>query len=217
MAENDPNNPAPPAAPPATQGDPSAAFQRLLERNNSDALRLAEQLYRENHDYRERNRTLQGQLPAQGAVVLSSEDAARWQQYTQLGAIPDLQTAIQERQTLQTELATLKQDAVLRDVADTAKVKFSVLKTVGAGLEYVIKDETVSGKPAKVVYIKDGETETKLDDYANTHWADFLPALRAQTETPRPAIGTPQRVQTQQQQTQAQTPQQTDPRRRVRL
>ncbi|PDW02288.1 hypothetical protein [Candidatus Viridilinea mediisalina] len=63
-----------PASDLASQGEALAGLQRLLERQGGDSGRVAELLYRENYELRERARQLSERLPAQGAVVL---DAAR--------------------------------------------------------------------------------------------------------------------------------------------
>jgi hypothetical protein len=177
------------------QDDQGAAdrqqLQGLLARHNNDAMAVVATLLSENHSLRDERRQLRGQIPAQGAVVLSGEQATAWQAYQQLGAIADVQTALTERETTQKELATLRQDLLLRDVASLAKFDLDVLKTIGGNLSYVIKDATENGKAVKQVLVKDGETETPIEKYAEAKWGKFLPSLK--TETPaRPAIGTPQ-------------------------
>lgn len=182
----------------------------ILERHGSDAIKLAERLAtREGDNYalreerrqlKEQLEQLRGQIPAQGAVVLTAEQASTWQTYQQLGAPDALTTQLKERETVQSELASLKQDLTLRDVASVAKYDLDVLRTLGGDLTYTIKDEQVNGKPEKRVYVKDGDKETLLADHAKAQWAKFLPSLQlADATPPRPAIGTPQnRTQPQQ-------------------
>jgi hypothetical protein len=202
--------PAPAPAPPSADDRPNV--QGLLQRHNNDAMAALLTVLTENHSLRDERRQLRGQLPAQGAVVLSPEQATTWQTYQQLGAPAEVQTALGERETVQKELATLRQDLVLRDVAGAARYDLDVLRTLGGSLTYVIKDEPVNGKPAKVAYVKEpgaagsgGDKETPLDKYAEATWAKFLPSLKlADATTQRPAIGTPQARTPQQQQQPAQ-------------
>jgi hypothetical protein len=159
----------PPATPPAA--DPLAAFNNLLGRS-SDAAALARQLFDENYQYRRKIETLQSQVPGQGAAVLTPEQAAAWQAYQQLGAPDQVQTTLQQAQTL-------KRDLELRSVSDTAKVSFDVLKTLAGNLAFEVRDEQVNGAEAKVVYVKDADgKDVPLDTYATQKWAAFLPALR---------------------------------------
>lgn len=192
----------PPAAPAATgatpplPADPTAAFNRLLDRHERDGVQLARQLYDENYRYREQIRALQGQLPAAGAVVLPPEQATAWATYQQLGAPDALRTALAERQQFAADVQTLRQETTLRDVAAIQGYDLDVLRTVGGALSYVIKDETKDGKPARVVYVKDGETETPLSQVATQQWVKFLPALAPQGGsvrhgTPAPRGATP--------------------------
>ncbi|HEU4327373.1 MAG TPA: hypothetical protein VFS21_29820 [Roseiflexaceae bacterium] len=196
--------------------DPTQAFQNLLARNNNDGIRLAEQLYRENHDLREQRRTLQGQVPAQGAVVLTGDDATAWQGYRQLGDLTAVQTAIQERATAQGELAKLQRSVTLRDVADLAGYDREVLTTIGGELTYIIKDEQVEGKATKQVYVKDGDQETAITKYAEQKWQKFMPSLKLAPATGgAPPRGTPAPTTrtTQGQQQQGQQPAGEAPRR----
>jgi hypothetical protein len=190
--------PAPASAPAPNDDRPS--IQGLMQRHNNDAMGVITTLLTENYGHRDRIRQLQSQLPAQGAVVLTSEQATAWASYQQLGAPDALTTQLKERETVQGELATLKQDLLLRDVAAAAKYDVDVLRTIGGDLTYLIKDEQVNGKSEKRVYIKDGDKETLLADHAKTQWGKFLPSLQLADATPaRPAIGTPQARTPQQQ------------------
>lgn len=161
--------------------NPTASFQRLLERHNQDALAMAQRLFDENYQYRERIRTLEAQAPAQGSVVLSAEEAGRWAQYQQLGSVETVQQGLQQRDQFQGELAGLRRAETLRSVAEVAGYKPGVLgnldrmaKAEGKDLAFEVRE--VDGK--RVAYVKDGTTETTLTDYANQQWADFLPALQ---------------------------------------
>lgn len=171
---------------PPAGSDPLAAFQNLLNRS-SDAAALARQLFDENYRYREQLRDAQRQVPAQGAVVLTPEQAQAWAAYQQLGAPTEVQTQVQQAQQL-------KRDLELRDVASAAGYSIEVLRTLAGDLAFEVKDETKDGKAVRTVYVTpQGGQATPLETYASTQWAAFLPALRPQAaaagQTGAPAIG----------------------------
>jgi hypothetical protein len=165
-------------------GDDRQQLQGLLQRHNNDAMAVIATLLSENHGLRDERRTLRGQLPAQGAVVLSGEDVTRWQAYQQLGAVDALAQQLQAAQTTQTELAGLKRGAQLRQIAEVAGYKESVLgKLPGVDkLAFEVREAQKDGKSEQTVVVKDGAAETPIAQYAETHWSDFLPALQAQTQ-----------------------------------
>src|SRR5689334_22896879 len=98
-----------PATPPA---DDRQNLQGLLARHNNDAMAVVATLLSENHSLRDERRQLRGQLPAQGAVVLSTEQASAWQSYVQLGAVDALTQQLQGAQAAQTELASLRRESL---------------------------------------------------------------------------------------------------------
>jgi hypothetical protein len=159
-----------PAAPPAP-ANPSVAFANLMERS-SDAASLARQLFEENFRYRTELRELQGRVPAQGAAVLTAEQAQAWAAYQQLGAPEAVATTIAAHGSLQRDLQ-------IRDVAAASGYQLDVLRTLAADLAFEVKDETKDGKAVKTVYVTPkGGQATPLETYASEQWAAFLPALR---------------------------------------
>jgi len=171
----------PPAAPPAA--DPAAAFNNLMARS-SDAAALARQLFEENFRYRTELREAQRQLPAQGAAVLTPEQAQAWAAYQQLGAPDQVQTTIQQAKQLQRDLD-------LRSVSDASGYKFGVLKQLAGDAAFEVRDETKDGQQTKAVYVKVDGKDVPLETYATEKWADFLPALKpaAAGQVGAPAIG----------------------------
>jgi hypothetical protein len=168
-------------------------IQGLLDRHQGNAMGVIATLLSENHGYRERNRQLQGQLPAQGAVVLTSEQATQWTAYQALGAPDALTTQLQGATTAQAELARLQRERMVASAAEAAGYKASVLSQLpGADkLTFEVREAEVDGKKVKNVIVKDGDKETPLADHAKNQWADFLPALQAQqTQTQTPPAGT---------------------------
>ncbi len=172
-------------------------LQGLLTRHNNDAMAVIATLLSENHSLRDERRQLRNQLPGEGNLVLSGEQAQQWHAYGQLGALADVQAALKERETAQSELKTLKRDLELRDVAAAAGYNLDVLRTLAGEAAFAIKDEQKDGKAVKVVTVKDGDKEIPIEEYAKTNWAAFLPALKPAVEQPQRAIGTPRTPQRQ--------------------
>jgi hypothetical protein len=100
-----------------------------------------------------------------------------------------LTSALTERTTLQTQLSGMQREKLIGDVAGVAGYKASVLGQLpGADkLTFEVRESTVDGKQVKAVVVKDGTAETPLTQYAQTHWADFLPALQSAPVQQQPA------------------------------
>jgi hypothetical protein len=163
----------------------NSSFQRRLERFNNDAMLMANELYRENYRERESNRRLreqvtelQGRIPAEGAHVLTGDDVARWQAYTQLGQPTELQQRIEAGTTAIQERDSLRRDTAIRQAADVAGYKPSVLARLAGDIPITIRDNNGQNE---VVVTVDGK-DVQLTVYAEQHWADFLPALTAQSQ-----------------------------------
>lgn len=172
----------------APQGRLSAA--ELLARYGASPERLAAELELargDNYTLREQKRgltteleSLRARVPGEGAIVLTGDDAAAWGAFKELGKPDEVKAKLGQVETLSGELAGLKRDATLRDVAGAAGYKFTVLKQLGADREYELRDVTdPQGKAAKAAFIKDGDTFKPLAEFAQAAWADFLPALQA--------------------------------------
>lgn len=163
------------------------SFERLLERHGNSATTVAQLLFTENKELRDKARQLESRLPAEGALVLSGNDVAAWQAYQTLGKPDDIKQGLEERTQLQGQLSGAQRAETLRTVAEAVGFKPTVLtnldrmaKAEGKELAFTVRDEQRDGKAIKVAYVKDGQTETALTDYAQSNWADFLPALSAQ-------------------------------------
>ena len=177
--------PAPAPTPVGAPADDRQNLQGLLQRHQGDAMAVIATLLSENHQLRDERRTLRGQVPAQGAVVLSGEAATQWQAYQQLGAPDALTQQLQAAETARQQLAGLQRSQLIRDVADAAGYKPAVLaRLAGDTLAFAVRETTVDGKVAKTVVVTDGDTEQPLADYAKTQWADFLPSLTAAAPPP---------------------------------
>lgn len=160
------------AAAAATGSDPIAAFNNLMARS-SDAAALARQLFEENFRYRTELREAQSKVPAQGAAVLTAEQAAAWAAYQQLGAPDAVQTTIQQAKQLQRDLE-------IRDVAAASGYTLDVLRTLAGDLAFEVRSETKDNAPVQAVYVKVDGKDIPVEQYATEKWAAFLPALRPQ-------------------------------------
>lgn len=178
---------------PADKGgnDPTQAFNSRLTKMNGDAMALATQLFDENFRLREQKRTLvteadelKKKLPADGSVVLSADKAKDYEAYQSLGKADELKTRLDAHTTLETEVASLKKKEVLRSVAELHGFKVSVLEdrdTAAGGLEYVKKQDA---QKREVYYVKEGDKETPVNEFAETNWADYMPSLKAEQAPP---------------------------------
>jgi len=187
MAADDPND----------KPDPAQAFQSRLTKMNGDAMALASQLFDENfrlrEDKRELNKSLkeaQAKIPADDHTILSPAKAQEYEAYKVIGKPQEIQDRLDAHATLETQLAEMKQKDVLREVADLHGYKLSVLldrdKAAG-GLKVEIKDDA---KGVKTAFVKDGDKEAPITEFAQQHWADYLPSLKVETATqPRAGNG----------------------------
>lgn len=171
--------------PPPQKPTPSA----LLAQFNNDALRMAERLADvlidnqkqrdELRGLRAQNRELKERAILDGMTALSAEDAALWEAYRALGEPPTIKRLLDEHTQATTEMAAMKRAETVRQAAEIAGFKPSVLAKVAGDLPIELRPVN-GGKPLAVV-IADGE-EKALEDYAKDAWADFLPALRQQAQ-----------------------------------
>lgn len=167
-------------------GEPSRASD-MLDRYGRDALKLAEKLAEvqsDNYSLREKNRTLRQELKdtaakaaPDGAVLMTAEDAAALGAYRALGTPDALKGAQAAATEAQDKLAGLQRDATLRDVRDVTGYDLDILRDIGgAEWQYSIKDEGTEAEPQRVVYVKDGDTEQRIDQHPKVQ--RVLPALK---------------------------------------
>ena len=189
-------SPAPAPAPaPADQGTGTDALNRalagLLSRHGStDAVAL--HLLNENHALREQRRTLQGRLPAEGAVVLSPEQAQQWQAYQQLGDDP---AALRTRLEQGAQAAEREQARELAQVSGANPDILSDLLRV-TGLRAEVRDVPAAGdQPARrEVHLlgAEGQDQGELRAYVQQHRAAYVPALFPATPPQGGTVVSPQ-------------------------
>lgn len=161
------------------------AFEKLVARKGGDSNAVALMLFDENKRYRDTINDLRGKVPAEGAVVLAGADAQAYEAYKALGKPEEVKAAIEKRDQLQGQLDDVTRDATIRDAAAAAGFKFSVLserdkvarKVDGKTLMFAVREVERDGKRSNVAFVKDGDTEKPLSEYAAEKWADYMPAL----------------------------------------
>lgn len=148
------------------QNEVPQGLATMIAKNNNDALKVAEILHGDNYQLREKNRQLQAQMD--GAVILRDGDKTTWDAYQALGA-PG-------------EIATKLRQSDIEKVAGKAQYNPTVLarldEMAGGRLQYETKLETVDGVQMERVFVRDGDIEQPLHEYAAATWAEFLPSLQ---------------------------------------
>lgn len=159
-----------------------ASLQRLIERNSGGVDGVAQLLFRENHDYREQLRTLKAQLPPEGAVVLTGDQVQAWQAYTALGDHATLGTQVQELTQARQQLAALQQQITLNEASQLLGWKAAALQRLARADGVAIEIEERDG--SRIPVVRESERKTiPLAEWAQQHWAEFLPALGTTTST----------------------------------
>ncbi len=118
----------------------------------------------------------------EGKTVLDTEQAGMFEQYKKLGALQDIEKALQERDASKAELTMMKRAQQVRQVAEKMGYNPNVLAQLDTvdSLTYEEKTVVQDGKNVQVVMVSGGKAEQPiaLQEYAQAHWADFLPALQ---------------------------------------
>ena len=189
--------PTPPAPAPTETDALNRALAGLLGRHgSSDAVAL--HLLNENHALREQRRTLQGQVPAQGTVVLTPEQAAQWQAYQQLGTDP---AALATRLTDGTAALEREQGRTLAEASGANPVVLTdLLRQAGLRAEVREVPATATTPATRAVHVLDaqGADQGELRAWATQHRAAYVPSLfpasapaQGTVVTPQAGAGTP--------------------------
>lgn len=195
LFNTDPDNPGGGGGNPAP--DPSAAFQRLLEKNNNDGVRLAASLFDDNYRQREQIRQLTAKMP-EGSVVLTGDDAKDWTAFKALNVeMKDVKAAIKDAPDLRKqnkELAAMEQYRELAEIGlDGKKLKVSVLKDLlnkypDATFRFATEKAQDGKTDVRKAYIKsaaDG-TETDFATFSAQNLTDYLPSLKVDAGAEQP-------------------------------
>jgi hypothetical protein len=163
----------------SVQDQVEQAFKKLRKRFNDDTAGLARQLFNENHDLREKNRKLTEQLPGEGAVVLTKEQASQWAAYQALGSPEAVQGIAQERDSLKSQVEQAARRETIAKAAQAHGFNLAALERLAGDVELELRKDA-DGKEAAIVKA-DGK-EVALDAYAQEQWQPFLPALQVQQQ-----------------------------------
>lgn len=132
-----------------------------------------------NRELRERLEEIEAQLPPDGAIVLTEEEAKVWESVQGMlepfeGNPEKLAEALKEHGELRAYKETQEKTNKLGEVSEAAGgFSVDILKQLGPDLEYDIKE--IEGKKAVFVKHKEGDVtkETSLDEYAKSKWKAF--------------------------------------------
>lgn len=120
------------------------------------------------------------------ATILSKADAERFEAYKKLGKPEEIQAALTERDTLNTEVSEARFDRKLSPVQEATGLKAAVLKKLAKtdGVDFEEKEVEVGGEKKKQWFAKfkdgDKEVEKNLDEFVDTNWKEFKPSLMAE-------------------------------------
>lgn len=169
--------------------DALKSFNKRLEKMDGNATGMAMMLFNENYQLRDKLRTTEGKVSPEGATVLTGDDAKAWEAYKVLGKPDEVKQGLDERTQLQTQVTEALRGETLRSVAEAAGYKPAVLaqldrmaKASGKDLAFEVRDVQVDGKTVRAPFVKEGDKELGVTDYAAANWGDFLPALAIQSQ-----------------------------------
>jgi hypothetical protein len=168
--------------------DASAELTRRLAAAEGSASVVAQQLANENHQLRVSERKqadeitrLQAELkeakklaPAEGAVVLTKEDAATWEALKVLGKPEEIKTKLESVPALEKKIADAERQTIILKAAEAEGYQAEVLAPLvgDSAIEFKIVDKK------EVPFIKDGETQVRLSEHIEAKHSVYLPALK---------------------------------------
>jgi hypothetical protein len=167
-----------------TQAPPKPS--ELVERYNGDALRMAEKLadvLTDNHKLRGEKADLKKKQTPDGAVILTGDDAAKWNAFNELGTPEELKTIKATGEAAIAERDELRAQATIAKAAELTGYKTKVLSDLAKSKGFTIEVEG-DGEAAKVTArYKDGDKDkaVPLNEYVETSLSDYLPSLQADT------------------------------------
>jgi hypothetical protein len=194
--------PAPPAAPPVVPPVPplppeaQPGYQSLIGRYGGSSDAVATLLYNDNYQLRKDKSELEKQVPKEGMVVLSKEEADALQKFRELGEFDAVKQGLEERDTYKTAAQEATRNEELRKVADALKWDFDVFKDLNGligEVSYEMKPVTRGNQSVNVPYVKfkenDADKELTVEDYVSQKKPQYLKALQVDTGPARPGNG----------------------------
>lgn len=123
---------------------------------------------------RETNRELRAKVPADGAVLMTPEDAAALEAYRTLGKPEDVQSKLSAAEGTSAKLAGLERTERFRAAAEAHEYRPGALVKLPSLIGKEIEAREVDGKPA---YFVEG---VALPEFIAAHDPEFLTALQSQ-------------------------------------
>lgn len=184
---------------PAGRSGPSAIAQGFLTRYGTLEAAL-QALADENFQYRERHRKdkeqiegLELELPEEGAVVLTGDDAKAWTAFQELKLKPEeVKAAIAKRDELQKKVETSEREKLYAEAAQAVGYKPSVLSDLAESKQLHVEMRDVSVEEngqtvtRKVPHVRPRAEEkaqlVPLAQHVEQHLKDYLPSLKADAQ-----------------------------------
>lgn len=175
------------------------------ERFSGDAMRMAEkfaEFQEDNYQLREKNRQLKADLdaaakrvPADGAVVLSADDAKAWDAYQKLGTPADVEKAVTDGKTSGEKLAALERNESVRAAAAAEQLNADALLALPNLPAITLKDVKDGEATVKRAFVTiEGGQETALRDFGKQTYAALWPAVEATGEQQQAGAGSGRKV-----------------------
>ena len=161
-------------------------IERLIERlGKGDERSTIDKLLDEAAEARKRIRDLETAQPPNGAVILTGDDAQRWQQYTDLGTPDELTTIKQERDTFATDLRQSRRAAAIREAASAEGLNADKLdkllpRLLAEDASIEVREVKDGDKMTKQAFVSHGDTTTRLIELDGV--ADVLDALKIEPQ-----------------------------------
>lgn len=163
-----------------TSSDDAARIADLnakLAQHNNNWQRLAESQHSRIFGLRQRAQKAEAEAPKDDETIVKKATADLLKTYKGLGTPEEIQGKY-------SELAELVKYQMVSEAAQVAGMNPKVLSRLLPGDAVLEIGEATDddGNAKQIVTLREGETKTNLDRYAQTNWPDFLPALSAQTD-----------------------------------
>lgn len=170
-------------------------FIRYQEIGSPEDIRKKQtDLVNDNGKQRDQIRALEGKVPAEGAVVLTGDDAKAWEGVKPLLTAhkpEEIKAGLEELPTLRTSLAERDRKDARRAFAEAVKVPEAALESLKQfdGATFEVKEETIrdaAGKESKVKvgYVTkagEGAKAARYDDFVKELPGDVQTLLKADT------------------------------------
>jgi predicted nucleic acid-binding Zn-ribbon protein len=147
----------------------------------------------ENRDFRAQVRQLEqqvsdlnGRIPQEGSVIISSDEAAAYQQYQEFGDLTSIKTKLESLEEARAVAKKLQRRDALRGVAEAEGWKLAVLEDLTADIDLNIA--TVENE-TQVTIPQAGKAAISPREFIEQFKADYVPSLQAAPTSPLAPVG----------------------------